>query len=193
MRPHFFPKTFVKENKDISLEQFALEEDQLKELGRLVTKLRKGIQDNAEKEEGKYEEDKEASLKTIQELSMRIQQRGTKSTRKSEELPYQAFKELVPEGSRRKSRRGQPIGANEKVEMVYKVVALKELQKDVARAHRVNASTVSQLVTKAKKNKNFIPELLSAKEDKEDLASRIMKIIEEMSLANIFIDSVAFV
>ena len=77
--------------------------------------------------------------------------------------------------------------------MVYKVVALKELQKDVARAHRVNASTVSQLVTKAKKNKNFIPELLSAKEDKEDLASRIMKIIEEISLANIFIDSVAFV
>ena len=74
---------------------------------------------------------------------MRIQNRGTKSIWKSEELPYQAFKELVPEGSRRKSRRGKPINANEKVEMVYKVIALKELQKDVARAHRVNASTVS--------------------------------------------------
>ena len=40
--------------------------------------------------------------------------------------------------------------------MIYKVMALKELQKDVAKAHRVNATTVSQLVTKAKKNKNFI-------------------------------------
>ena len=36
-RPHFYPKAFVKENKDISLEQFALEEKELKELGMKVT------------------------------------------------------------------------------------------------------------------------------------------------------------
>ena len=61
--------------------------------------------------------------------------------------------------------------------MIYKVMALKELQKDVAKAHRVNATTVSQLVTKAKKNKNFINELLSIKEDKEELSNRIIQII----------------
>ena len=61
--------------------------------------------------------------------------------------------------------------------MIYKVMALNELQKDVAKAHRVNATTVSQLVTKAKKNKNFINELLSIKEDREDLSNRIIQII----------------
>ena len=61
--------------------------------------------------------------------------------------------------------------------MIYKVMALKELQKDVAKAHRGNATKVSQLVTKAKKNKNFINELLSIKEDREDLSSRIIQII----------------
>ena len=36
-RPFFNSKAFVKENKDISLEQFALEEKELKELGVIVT------------------------------------------------------------------------------------------------------------------------------------------------------------
>ena len=31
--PYFFPKTFVKENKDISIDQFALTENGLKDLG----------------------------------------------------------------------------------------------------------------------------------------------------------------
>ena len=82
-RLHFFPKAFVKENKDISLEAFALEGDRLKELGISVTNLRKDILDKAEQEESKYEEDKEDCLKTIQQLGQRIQQRDSKSTRKS--------------------------------------------------------------------------------------------------------------
>ena len=49
-RPYFFPKAFVKENKDISLEQFALEEKELKELGIEVTKLRAAILSQVEKE-----------------------------------------------------------------------------------------------------------------------------------------------
>ena len=76
---------------------------------------------------------------------------------------------------------------------MYKVLVLKELQKDVARAHRVDAVTVSQLVSKTKKNKKFISELLGNKEERENLSGSIGHIIEEMSRANTFIDSVAFV
>ena len=49
-RPLFFSKTFVKENKGITLEQFALEEKELKEIGIKVTKLRKDILIAADKE-----------------------------------------------------------------------------------------------------------------------------------------------
>ena len=48
--PSFFSKTFVKENKNITLENFALEEKELKELGIKVTKLRKDILIAADKE-----------------------------------------------------------------------------------------------------------------------------------------------
>ena len=61
-----------------------------------------------------------------------IRNRGSLSIRKSEELPYQCFKEIVPEGSRMKKRRRKHMKANEKVEIVYKVLVLKEFQKDVA-------------------------------------------------------------
>ena len=64
------------------------------------------------------------------------------------------------------------------MEIVYQVIALKEFQKDVARAHRVHANTVSQLVNKARKNEKFISELLSIKENRENLRSRIKSIIE---------------
>ena len=71
---------------------------------------------------------------------------------------------MVPEGSRKKSRKGRPLNANEKVEIAYRVLALKEVSKEVARAHRVSAATVTQLVTNARKNKVFLSELLSKEE-----------------------------
>ena len=58
---------------------------------------------------------------------------------------------------------GQPVKALEKVEMVYQVLVQHRQQKEVARAHRVSANTVSLLVTKAQKNKSFISDLLRVK------------------------------
>ena len=95
----------------------------------------------------------------------------------------------MPEGSRKKSRKGRPLKGKEKVEIVYKVVALKELQKDVARCHRIAPSTVSQLVSKAKKNKKFLSELLSNEEAAVETRSRIAKVVEGMNQQDTFIDS----
>ena len=86
-------------------------------------------------------------------------QRGSLSIRKTEELPYHCFKEFVSEGSRKKSRVRKPVKTNEKVEIVYKVLIQHQFQKDVAKAHRVGQNTVSRLVKKTKKNKEFISEL----------------------------------
>ena len=58
--------------------------------------------------------------------------RGSLSIWKDEELPYHCFKEIVPEGSRRKRKTKEHMKANEKVEIVYKVLVEKEFQKDVA-------------------------------------------------------------
>ena len=110
------------------------------------------------------EEDNESDLETAKKVVEHRRLRQPGSTRKTEELPYDCFREVVPEGSRKKGRKGQPLKANEKVEIVYKVVALKELQKDVARCHRIGPTTVSRLVSKAKRNKKFLSELLSKEE-----------------------------
>ena len=49
---------------------------------------------------------------------------------------------------------------SEKVRIVYQVLVELTPQKDVAREHRVGRPVVSQLVTKAKRNQNFLRELL---------------------------------
>ena len=45
--PIFFTKTFLKENKEIELDQFKLEQDELLEIGKQITILRKNFEEKA--------------------------------------------------------------------------------------------------------------------------------------------------
>ena len=143
----------------------------------MVTQLRARILDKMEEEGLLHEEDNESDLETAKKVVEQRRRRQPGSIRKTDQLPYDCFREIVPEGSRKKGRKGRPLKANEKVEIVYKVLAQKELQKDVARYHRIGANTVSRLVTKAKKNKKFLSELLSSEEAEAGSRRRIAEIV----------------
>ena len=61
---------------------------------------------------------------------------------------------------------------------------------DIAREHRISPSYVTYLQIKALKNKNFIAELISKRDEKEVLRENIKTAIEQMNQDNEFIDSV---
>ena len=71
-------------------------------LGIQVTQLRTAIINKVGKEESLKEEDKESSLEDSKKVIQRLYKEKQVSIRKKEELSYEAFKELVPEGSRKK-------------------------------------------------------------------------------------------
>jgi hypothetical protein len=108
--------------------------------------LREAILKKEQEEETSVGVDKDADLDYAKKVVAQRSRREPASVRRPEELPYDAFKEEVPEGSRRKSRKNLPLRANEKVQIVHKVLVQKELQKDVARCHRVGATIVCRLV-----------------------------------------------
>ena len=81
---HFFPKTFVQENKDITLEQFALKEGELLELGKMVTKLRAGILSKMEKEGILQEGNDGANLENGKKVIELRRRRQPGSIRKTE-------------------------------------------------------------------------------------------------------------
>jgi len=68
---------------------------------------------------------------------------------------------IVPPGSRRRSRKHNPISIHEKIQIVHKALVCKELHGSIAKEHRVSPTTVSRLACKAKRNKEFYSELFA--------------------------------
>lgn len=54
----------------------------------------------------------------------------------------------------------------EKIQVVHQVLVGHDFQKDVAREHRISNTTVSKLVKKAVKNKDFLDELMQMQQEK---------------------------
>jgi len=54
----------------------------------------------------------------------------------------------------------------EKITIVSQALCMKYAQKDIAREHRVTISAVSGLVQKALRNKNFLSEMIAARDHK---------------------------
>ena len=67
---------------------------------------------------------------------------------------------------------------------------LKLHHSDIAKEHRISPGYVSCLQIKALKNKNFIAELMSKRDEKEVLRKNIKTVIEQMNQDDEFIDSV---
>ena len=81
----------------------------------------------------------------------------------------------------------------EKITIVSQALCMKYAQKDIAREHRVTISAVSGLVQKALRNKNFLSEMITERDHKEQSRERVAGAIKEMNMREEFIDSVAHV
>ena len=188
-QPFFDPRGFVKSHQDLSLEAFALSEDQLQEFGVQATSLRDVIMKQAKDGDDKSLGAMDEVLAGVNKIGETVRQRGTTSGKSLDAIRTKEFMEPVPQGSRKKSRKGKPIRTNEKIEIIYKVVVEQEKQKDVAREHRVTPARISQLVSKARKHKGFMAEILSTKETRQDKRDSIRAIVEDLVAKHVFISS----
>ena len=69
------------------------------------------------------------------------------------------LEEQVPIPNRKKGKKRPILGTTEKIDIVHQAIVQLLPWKDIAKEHRVSVSSVSNLVTKAKKNPEFIEEV----------------------------------
>jgi hypothetical protein len=73
------------------------------------------------------------------------------------------FPEPIAIGRRKRSRKRGPLSIGSKIDIVYRMLINFEKQAEVAREYRVSQFVVAHLMMKAKKNKQFLQELLDAR------------------------------
>ena len=141
--PVFCPRQFVSDQTAMDLERFKLTEAKLRQQGGLISKLRKRF----EKEAMQTAEDKDFNLQEgIQEVEIIgkiIRQRGTPRDDVKTQQLQPDFKEHVPIGLRRKSRRRAVLSIDEKINIVHKVLIEFKYQQDVAKEYRISQNHVA--------------------------------------------------
>ena len=89
-------------------------------------------------------------------LAKKIKSREIFAEREVEQIRKFDFDEEIPAGNRYAVRKRKDLTTSEIMEIVHKVYVKKQMQKDVAKEHRLKQIMVSRLVVKAKKNKKYL-------------------------------------
>ena len=82
------------------------------------------------------------------------------------------------------------MSIDEKIKIVYNSLVEKQMHNHIAKEHRISIGTVSRLVCKAKRKKEFYSELLAMQSDIDEKHSSIKEAIQSMVDHHVFLDSV---
>jgi Trp operon repressor len=103
------------------------------------------------------------------------------------------FNQRVAINSRKRSKRRGPLTTSEKVDIVHRVLISYEMHAEVAREYRVTPQVIAHLMMKAKKNKQFLHELLVERDEVANRRDVIQSHVEELNGKREVIDSAAHV
>ena len=170
-----------------------LKDRKLRMLGARVTQWRQNFTEAAEKQEMGTASEKDDANEAVKRLGKKVRSRGTRRG-DLEPLPSaSAFATSTPIDSRKRTRCRRRLSLQEKITIISQALCLKYAQKDIAREHRVSVSAVSGLIFKARRNPNFMVELIAERDRKLEARSKIAEVVTEMNKRDEFIDSVAHV
>ena len=120
------------------------------------------------------------------------------ATRDREALTVKAisrpdFNEMAPPAKRKRKQRSTYISVSDKIKIVHQVLVEHEMQHEVAQEFRISKQAVSRLVCRAKRNKNFLDELMSTRDAKQQHHQEIVQAVQQMNQKDAFLDSISSV
>ena len=98
---------------------------------------------------------------------MKVQQRGATKERSGQCFAQQDYKEMPRLGPCRRTNGGKHLSIGEKIKIVHEVLVQHRLQREVAVDYKVTVAEVCALSRKAMKNREFINELISRRDQVE--------------------------
>ena len=146
--PAFCPRTFVKDHKDIVTEAFALEPTELQKLGAQASELRSRFLREAEEEEAADGKGLGLEQKEVEKMVKKIRARGSTRDRGPSLAGDVDFRDPVPPGQRKRSRKQGPLSVSSRTSIVHQVLVEHEMQAEVAKEWRVSPKVVNKLVQK---------------------------------------------
>lgn len=181
---------FAKEKDFDDLSKWALTQEKLRKMAKLVTKLRADIRKRAINMAGQEGHDVNASDTLVAKV-IRLSNRGHYDSReKGRQLQFkQIGKEETPSTMRKRTRR-RVLSLDEKVDIAWKVFIEKERLTDVARHFRMTVQAISGLTSSLRKKPTLLQELVNIRDSKVAERSKIAGLIQKMVDDHQVIDSV---
>ena len=116
---------------------YALDVDELKNLGVTISKFRTKLRDLALEMHKKDALWIEVEIHDITVMADRMNRGYFKGQHQQKNVYFRDFVEDTTPGSRKRGRRRKPLTCDDKIKIVYKALCKDELRKDVAREMRV--------------------------------------------------------
>ena len=189
-KPFFCPRTFVKDNGELKLADYAITTARLRGLGGTITKLRAQLRLRASKVAASSPKQQIEDEQTVRRHAKKVRARGSEAPRISE-CEYNEGYLLDRSGIRtwRKVKRCS-LTVAEKIQIVHEVIVNHEKYADVSLKYHISNGRISNLVTLARKNKAFLHDLMGRAASKEARSQVIEDKVTELVGASRFIDSV---
>ena len=183
------PTAYAKEHNDMTLEHYKLGERRMKTLGIEVSKLRERLRDHALSLDKSEARDHGKDIHEVSRLAQRIRRGDYRDGVVQRELLRPDFVDNVPSGRRKRSRKRGVLTTADKIDITHRVIIEFEKQTEVAKEYRVTSQVVASIIHKAKKNKNFLKELLDAADMKERQRHTIQETVSSLNHSRSIIDS----
>jgi len=155
-RPLFNPKSFWGEHEKHDLKSNKLGKRALKTHGKDATLKRRMFIDRAVALVQQDQSAIDAGVESIEELSKKLQNRGTGLRKNPFEIKPAEYIEPTPKACRKRGKGRPKLTAGDKIDIVHKVLHGLHPEKDVAKEYRITQQCVSLLSNKAKKNHSFL-------------------------------------
>ena len=189
--PVFCPRQFAKDNDPLTMAQYKLSDEELRNNAITISKLRWRVKKEASQLEQRAPAELEDGIKEVEGLDKEAKRRGHSKTSLDTPESLPDFKMEVPIGCRKRRRRRGTLTLANKVDIAHQVLVQLHMQKEVAKQYRVSQCVVSAIITKAKKSPDFLQALHEKEVDQKEKKAQVTGIINDMITADTFIDSAA--
>ena len=145
-QPLFSSKDFLRQHKNLTLEEFELEDKSKQEFGKTVSVARQMVLDEAKKAHEKHQTDLATSQQYVSRLEKKLLLRGQNKPEYRLKMSHVDYKEPVAIGMMKKAKSRGPLSVPEKVDVAHRVLVEHELYRDVAREFRVGVVAVHRVI-----------------------------------------------
>jgi hypothetical protein len=167
--PIYQPTSYSKAHPDISMEAYTVGEKRLRSLGIEVSKLREDLRKVALLQARKEAHEQHQDIMEISRLARRISRGEFRDNAIEKQQLRPDFNQSVAINSRKRSKRRGPLTTSEKVDIVHRVLISYEKHAEIAKEYRVTPQVIAHLMMKAKKNQQFLLELII---ERDEVANR---------------------